>query len=149
MTIQSDATGRYHVKNLPAGDYTVETRLGMIFNLPALAHISLKEGEHFNLETIDLTKMPPDKVARVNIMFLDQDYIPQGIIRIDLEGPMGSTSKYYEFSNTYAITSCPGPQRLHAEVPGFQPVNQTIDLKPTDPTSQGPQNIIIHLKKDH
>lgn len=149
VTIQPDGTGQYHLKNLPAGDYTVATTLGMIFDLPALAEISLREGEHLNFKTIDLTQTPPDRVARVNIMFLDQDNIPQGIIRIDLEGPMGSTSKYYEFNNTYSITSCPGPHVLHAEVPGFQPVNQAIDLKPTDPTSQGPQSILIHLKKDH
>ena len=147
--ILADAIGQYHLKNLPAGDYTVGTTLSMIYDLPTLTQFSLNDGEHLNLDTFDLTQTPPEKTAMILVQLLDQDDMPQGDADIELKGPLGSTSPNYVADNAYIIMSCPGHHQLYAEVPGFQPVSQSVDLKPTDPTSPAPQNILIHLQKAH
>jgi protocatechuate 3,4-dioxygenase beta subunit len=122
--------GTFEVKNLPAGRYTVLHTLATRASSSALAEVALGPREHKTIVVDgDRADAGPNADGYLVVIVVTQDGIPLATPSVWLELAGRVILPHFNTDDGKSFAGYPGLYVLHAEYPGYRPVQTTVELK--------------------
>ncbi len=138
--------GAYAVASLPVGRYFVGDTLSLLYDMPAPAEFSLREGENKTVD-LDLSGLSKSQPALLAVQVVDENggMCPDAHVRLD--GPLGAVEPMSRAEAVFVFLTVPGEHTLHVEAPGYRKVNRPIAVKSYEPRGGKAQNVVVCLER--
>jgi hypothetical protein len=128
--VQVNPDGTFEVKNLPAGRYIFGHAFAALERTSTLAEVTLGPQEHKTI-TIDADRADAGRDAEgyLVVVVVTQEGIPLATPSVWLERAGRVIAPQFDTDDDKSFAGDPGPCVLHAEYPGYRPVQTTVELK--------------------
>jgi len=127
---QINPDGTFEVKNLPAGRYIFGHAFAALERTSTLAEVTLGPKEHKTIAIdADRADAGRDVEGYLVVVVVTQEGIPLATPSVWLERAGRVIPPHFNTDDGKSFAGDPGPCVLHAEYPGYRPVQTTVELK--------------------